>query len=69
MVVLLFVSSGQGIEYLETDSLLDRLGKHLIEKVAKINVEGEAVFSIFHRALLSALPCSAYFSTVIYVNI
>lgn len=69
MIALRFVSSGQGREYLETDSLPDRLGKHLIEKVAKINVEGEAVFSVFHRALLSALPCSAYFSTVIYANI
>lgn len=69
MVALLSVSSGQGTEYLETASLPDKLGKHLIEKVAKINVEGAAVFSVFHRALLSALPCSAYFSAVTYVNI
>lgn len=38
VIALLFVSSGQGREYLEIDSLPDRLGKHLPEKVATINV-------------------------------
>lgn len=45
MIALLFLSSGQGRKYLETFSLPDRLGKHLIEKVAKISVKREAIFS------------------------
>lgn len=69
MIALLFLSSGQERKYSETYSLPDRLGKSLIEKVAKINVKGEAAFSGIPQSSAFCLALvNIFFSTMIYVN-